>query len=49
MNFFRGYSLGLIKIEEGDCVFIRNADAEDDHASSCDIAKIIRCYDNGKY
>lgn len=47
-TFYRGYSLGHIKIEEGDCVFIRNTDAEDDHASSCDIAKIIRCYDNGE-
>lgn len=29
-------------------MFVRNADAvDDDDVNSCDIAKIVRCYDNG--
>ncbi|MPC20763.1 hypothetical protein E2C01_013720 [Portunus trituberculatus] len=47
-TFYRGFVLGSTGIEEGDCVFIRNSDAVDaEDVNSCDIARVVRCYDNG--
>ncbi|XP_045114139.1 origin recognition complex subunit 1-like isoform X2 [Portunus trituberculatus] len=48
-TFYRGFVLGSTGIEEGDCVFIRNSDAVDaEDVNSCDIARVVRCYDNGE-
>lgn len=44
-----GFRLGALTIYAGDCVYVRNADAPDpDKKDGCDIARINRCYDNGK-
>lgn len=42
--------MGKLTVYEGDCVLVRNADSFDpDSPDGCDIAKIVRCYDSGKY
>ncbi|KAK4296566.1 hypothetical protein Pmani_030959 [Petrolisthes manimaculis] len=49
VTFYRGFCLGNIPVYEKDCVYIRNADSSDpDSPDGCDIAKVLRCYDNGQ-
>ncbi|KAK3878974.1 hypothetical protein Pcinc_016418 [Petrolisthes cinctipes] len=47
--FYGGFCLGDIPVYENDCVYIRNADSSNpDSPDGCDIAKVLRCYDNGQ-
>lgn len=46
--YYNGFRLGRITVYAGDCVYVRNADSPDpDTPEGCDIARVIRCYDNG--
>ncbi|XP_042212573.1 origin recognition complex subunit 1-like [Homarus americanus] len=48
-TFYSGFRLGRLSIYVSDCVYIRNADSPDpDSPDGCDIARIVRCYDNGE-
>ncbi|KAK7076847.1 Origin recognition complex, subunit 1 [Halocaridina rubra] len=45
---YRGFLLSGVSFNVGDCVFVRNEDSTNpDDIEECDIARIMRCYDNG--
>ncbi|XP_071534634.1 origin recognition complex subunit 1 isoform X2 [Panulirus ornatus] len=48
-TFYKGFRLGPLTAYIGDCVYVRNADSPElDSPEGCDIARIMRCYDNGE-
>ncbi|XP_045615281.1 origin recognition complex subunit 1 isoform X2 [Procambarus clarkii] len=48
-TFYSGFRLDRNTVYVGDCVYVRNADSPNpDSPEGSDIARIIRCYDNGE-